>query len=140
MPKIAHIRDGAVWRVKTLTDAEFNDIPDHKRRYLLRYVEAKRPEYDPATHHAPVRQDDLIGQNEVRQVWADPVAKTRDELDAEQEAHKDAALEPVARNGDLWRAVAGILLGLVNAERGREVPPKDPLTPQQFRAYLRSKL
>ena len=85
MTKYAHVKDGAVYRIKDLTAEQIADIPAHKAVYILPYIEVARPVYDPATHHAPVRQPDVIGASDVTQVWDAPVAKTAGEIDADKD-------------------------------------------------------
>jgi len=114
MTKYAQVKDGAVYRVRDLTAEQIADIPAHKAAYILPYIEVARPVYDPATHHAPVRQPDAIGVSDVTQVWDAPVAKTAGEIDAD----KDSVVSRIDLDPYL-RAFALAMLDEINLLRGQ---------------------
>jgi len=95
MAKYAHVKDGAVLRIKDLTAEQVADIPPHKAAYILPYVDVAQPAYAPATHHAPVRLTDVIGPSDVTQAWAAAVAKTAQEITAEKQAKINAVASEV---------------------------------------------
>lgn len=128
MTKYAHIKDGSIYRIIDLTDDEVAAIPAHKTAYLLPYIAVARPAYDSATHRAPVRLPDEIQPTLVTQAWADPVAKTAEELNAE----KDAAI-------DRFDVLAFKVL-FDHENRTRALESKAPITQAQFRAALKARL
>ena len=133
MTKYAHVKDGAVYRIRDLTAEQIADIPAHKAGYILPYIEVARPVYDPATHHAPVRQPDVIGASDVTQVWTAPVAKTQQELDDAATAAQDSALLRTDRPNSIERA---LMIAQYRQIKGT-TPAGVADTPAAFRQYLR---
>ena|SRR3990167_7780047 len=128
MTKFAHVKNGVVYRIIDLTDDEVADIPPHKTTYILPYIAVARPAFDPVTHHAPVRLSDVIGQTEVTQAWADPVAKTAEELDGEKE-----------RTLDRYDRLS-FLVNFDQESRLRVLEARPAITPTQYRNALKARL
>ena len=132
MTKYAHVKDGAVYRIKDLTAEQIADIPAEKATYILPYIEVARPLFDTATHHPSVRQPDAISASNVTQVWTAPVAKTAGELDDE----KTSKATNIARRNEI-RLVKLILTGqffLINEIRALQ--SKVPINIDQYFSAL----
>jgi len=128
MTKFAHVKNGVVYRIIDLTDDEVADIPPHKAAYLLPYIAVAQPAFDPVTHHAPVRQPDLIEVTQVSQVWAAAVAKTAEELDGEKE-----------RTLDRYDRLS-FLVNFDQESRLRVLEARPAITPTQYRNALKARL
>ena len=135
MAKYATISDGAVYKIRDLTAEQIADIPAHKAAFVLPYFKDPLPAYDNATHHRPVMLDRVIAVDEVRDGWADPVAKTQQEIDVETVATQDEALCECDRDNSLMKAMALVQLDIINGNA-----PAGPLTGAQYKALLRSKM
>lgn len=133
MAKYAHVKDGAVLRIKELTAEEIALIPAHKQSYILPYIEVARPGFDSTTHYAPVRQPDDIQASQVVQMWAGAVAKTAGELDAEKDV--------IAGRMDVdpyLRAFALVMLDEINTLRALHSRPARTIS--QLKDAVKSKL
>lgn len=90
------------------------------------FVAGSRPSYNPATHHAPVRSEQ-IEANRVVEVWDSPVAKSAQDLAQEKRARVEAM-------GDVSLAK---LLDLEN--RVRALEGKSELSEGDFKTDLESR-
>ena len=105
--------------------------------WWLPYVVTPRPVYDSATHHAPVRDDDVILADRVEQVWIPAVAKTQAEIDAEVQVREDAAMDQLERASSIDKVLAAALFEVVNDVR--VLKGDQPITAAQFKTWLRKK-
>lgn len=103
--------------------------------WWLPYIVAPRPAYDFATHHAPVRDDDVILEDRVEQVWLPAVAKTQAEIDAEKENKLDDAISRL----DTDMLTKGLALTLFDIASGTLSIPNGGLTLEQFKTYIRNR-
>lgn len=133
MTKYAHVKDGSVLKIIDLTAEEIAAIPAHKASYILPYIAVSAPDFDPATHYAPVRLSDIIGESFVTQTWAAPFAKTAEEIDAD----KDMVVDTMDVDPFL-RAFALAVLDEFNVLRDLHSLP--PRTAAQLKATVKSKL
>ena len=133
MARYAMIVEGEVYRIKELTDEQAAGIPAHKAKNIIPYITVSRPAFDSATHHAPVKQADVItpGTN-VSQSWADPVAKTRQEIDNEADAKKENTLDSYDELSDS--------ISLRNENRLLALEGKPRVTEAEFRAIKKAML
>ncbi len=95
MPTIVHWKDGKVFRRYDLTAEQVADIPNHKKGYLLLEVKDPRPNYDPITHHHPIKSegpDPVDNPTRYLHSWSVPVAKTSQEIADSENAEKENTL------------------------------------------------
>ncbi len=125
--KYAHIKDGAIYRIRDLTAEQVAEIPDHKKGYIIPVIDEPQPAFEPKTHHAPVRNQ-TITATEVTNGWNAPAAKTLGEIDADKEAQLPA--EDRNQFKVLFR----------HENRIRKLEGKAAITVKQFRTALKAML
>lgn len=96
------------------------------------FVANAPPSFDSQTHHAPVRTED-IQPSQVVETWAAPVAKTAQEIDADNEA-----ITATMDTDRYLRAFALVVLDEVNLLRAEHAMA--PRTATQLRAAVKAKL
>lgn len=133
MTKYAHVKDGAVLRIKDLTAEEIAAIPAHKASYILPYITVPQPVHDSVIEYAAIRQSDIITATEVTQAWQTPILKTAGELDADKNAIADTMdVDP------FLRAFALAVLDEFNLLR--DLHSLAPRTAAQLKAAVKGKL
>lgn len=129
MAKIAHIKNGKLFKRLVMTDAEVARIPAHKRVYHLDIVQDPRPPFDPATHHGP-QPIVTIEADRFVDGWAAPVAKTAEEIDAGK-----GIQVPPQSTLEFKRS-----LDIENRIRAQEAPPRPALTSDEYTAFQKAML
>lgn len=131
MMRYARIENATIVEIRQF-DREPDPNPAEGFDWRL-YLEIPRPGYDKRTHHAPVESTD-IWPTKVVSTWADPVAKTAQELDNEIIAHAAAIAEQKA-----VKLAKLIMTGQFAQEnRIRVLEGKAPITVNQYFSGLDS--
>ena len=106
--------------------------------WFVEIIKESRPEYDHNTHHAPLALDPVFTDTTATYGWAQPVAKTQQEIDEMSTALKDISIERLDEPSSFEKALGMAVFELVN--QVRDLNSQAPITAQQFKSYLRSKM
>jgi hypothetical protein len=136
MAKYATIIDGEIYRIRDYTPEQIRDIPKHKRKLIVQYVEVPSPPYDNKTHNPPKKLPDVISDNRVLQAWSVPEKKTLAEINAIKQAEQSRLLDQIdPKRKDIAGVLSLVIFDIINGKA-----PKGPMTLNQFKAYLQSKM
>lgn len=136
MHRYAKMNNGSVESFIDLTDEQVAEIPEHKRHLVVPAPITPAPAFDRTTHHAPVRQPDVIHADWVEQVWSDPVPKTQAEIDAEILDAQNSQLARMDTPNGFEMALAKALFQMYNEMKALHSEPQ--ITLDQFKDYLKA--
>ena len=71
------------------------------KAFWLEFVKPDPPRYNPVTHHRPQGSNPVLSDTAWTVSWADPVAKTQQEMDAELAEKQDALMRDWSQYSEL---------------------------------------